>query len=112
MNVAELSSLVERMDPTAKPQDVARMCMFLFNSVDHPSDLKNPSILDSLYSDLKIRLEGACDQHAAMTEEVKNLAASDPTKYSPDQVWILVRAIKVQSQLLQLYTAGAAPEMV
>jgi hypothetical protein len=31
------------------------------------------------------------------------LARSDPQKFTPDQIWILIRAIKVQSQILQLY---------
>jgi hypothetical protein len=38
-----------------------------------------------------------------MTQELEELAASDPEKYTRDQVWVLIRAIKVQSQVLQLY---------
>jgi len=48
------------------------------------------------------------DQHAAMTEELEDLARSDPKKFTPDQIWILIRAIKVQSQVLQLYLGEPA----
>ena len=38
-----------------------------------------------------------------MTEELEILATADPNDFSVDQVWVLIRAIKVQSQILQLY---------
>jgi hypothetical protein len=42
-----------------------------------------------------------------MTQELEELASSDPQKYTADQVWVLIRAIKVQSQVLQLYVGHA-----
>jgi hypothetical protein len=38
-----------------------------------------------------------------MTEELESLARSDPRRFAPEQIWVLIRAIKVQSQILQLY---------
>ena len=38
-----------------------------------------------------------------VTEELEALAASDPQSFTQEQIWILVRAIKVQSQVLQMY---------
>ena len=38
-----------------------------------------------------------------MTQELEELAAPTRRKYIRDQVWVLIRAIKVQSQILQLY---------
>ena len=58
-------------------------------------------------SHLSLKLQAATDQHQAMTEELESLAASDPKKFSPDQIWVLIRAIKVQSQILQLYVGEA-----
>ena len=57
-----------------------------------------------------LRLQAATDQHAAMTEELESLARSDPQRFTPDQIWILIRAIKVQSQILQLYVGEALLE--
>ena len=42
-----------------------------------------------------------------MTEELEQLAHSDPKDFSQDQIWVLIRAIKVQSQILQLYVGHA-----
>ena len=56
--------------------------------------------------EVSLKLQLATDQHAAMTEELEALAASDPEKFTSDQIWVLVRAIKVQSQVLQLYLGG------
>ncbi len=50
-----------------------------------------------------LQLQVATDQHAAMTQELEELAASDPQQFDQDQIWILIRAIKVQSQVLQMY---------
>ncbi len=50
-----------------------------------------------------LKVQAATDQHAAVTEELEALAASDPEKFSEDQIWVLIRAIKVQSQILQMY---------
>ena len=55
-----------------------------------------------------IRLQAATDQHAAMTADLESLAQSDPTTFTMDQIWVLIRAIKVQSQILQLYV-GQTP---
>jgi hypothetical protein len=38
-----------------------------------------------------------------MTEELEELAASDPQSFNQEQIWVLIRAIKVQSQVLQMY---------
>ena len=38
-----------------------------------------------------------------MTEELESLARSDPREFTPEQIWVLIRAIKVQGQILQLY---------
>ena len=55
------------------------------------------------WSEMGLKVQAATDQHAAVTEELEALAASDPEKFSEDQIWVLIRAIKVQSQILQMY---------
>ena len=46
-----------------------------------------------------------------MTEELELLTQSDPKKFTPDQIWILIRAIKVQSQILQLYIGDTGVDL-
>ena len=103
MNCQQLARKLEELDPHASPQDVARACLLLANSRPNLGELADAGMLRAAWKDACLKLQFATDQHAAMTQELEELAASDPEKYSRDQVWILIRAIKVQSQVLQLY---------
>ncbi len=103
MKCQELVAKIEELEPNAQPRDVARFCLLLTNAVEKIDELAAEPALESTWRDMGLKLQMATDQHAAMTEELENLAKSDPQKFSPEQIWILVRAIKVQSQVLQLY---------
>ncbi|HZN32628.1 MAG TPA: hypothetical protein VFB80_02380 [Pirellulaceae bacterium] len=103
MTCQELADRVQRLQPEASARDVARVCLLLSNSVDDVSKLDDDDLLTAAWREAGLRLEAATDQHAAMTEELESLARSDPRQFTPDQIWILIRAIKVQGQILQLY---------
>lgn len=103
MSCAELAQQIERLQPSAEPQDVARLCLLLSNSVDGLEMLREQRALHDAWKRTGLKLQVATDQHAAMTEELEELAASDPKSFTQDQIWILIRAIKVQSQILQMY---------
>jgi len=103
MNCAELAQQIERIQPNASPQDVARLCLLLTNSVDDLDMLRDQNSLQDAWKHTGLQLQLATDQHAAMTQELEDLAASDPEKFTQDQIWVLIRAIKVQSQVLQMY---------
>ena len=103
MSCAELAEQIERLQPSAAPQDVARLCLLLTNSVDELEALREQRSLHDAWKRTGLKLQVATDQHAAMTEELEELAASDPKSFTQDQIWILIRAIKVQSQVLQMY---------
>ncbi len=103
MNCAELAERIEKLQPGADARDVARLCLLLSNATDNLEELGDDIRLTQAWKAMGLRLQAATDQHAAMTDELERLARSDPKKFSPDQIWILIRAIKVQSQILQLY---------
>jgi hypothetical protein len=103
MKVHELAQRLERLHSEADARDVARACLLLANSVDSLDELSSAARLEDAWKEVGLRLQLATDQHAAVTQELEDLAASDPAKFSSDQIWILVRAIKVQGQVLQLY---------
>ena len=90
------------------PRDVARLCLLLTNYVDDIDDLDDEERLSEVWQEMGIRLQAATDQHAAMTSELEQLARTDPDSFSMDQIWVLIRAIKVQSQVLQLYVGQSA----
>ena len=103
MTCQELAARIEELQPEAMPRDVARLCLLLTNSVQNIENLAGEEALAEAWQEMGMRLQAATDQHAAMTEELEALAQADPSEFSMDQIWILIRAIKVQSQILQLY---------
>ena len=103
MTCQELAERIQGIQPTASTQDIARLCLLLTNNVDGLDELQDEETLKGAWQQIGLKLQAATDQHAAMTQELEELANSDPEKFSRDQIWVLIRAIKVQSQVLQLY---------
>lgn len=103
MTCTELAHHIEKLQPNAEPQDVARLCLLLATSGEDLDRLRDQRSLHEAWKRTGLKLQVATDQHAAMTEELEALAASDPKTFTQDQIWILIRAIKVQSQVLQMY---------
>lgn len=103
MKCRELAEQIEQLQPSASTQDVARLCLLLSNGGEDLDAFRDRGALRAAWKDVGLRLQLATDQHAAMTSELEELANSDPKSFTQDQVWVLIRAIKVQSQILQLY---------
>lgn len=112
MNCITLAEEVKKLQPEATTRDVARLCLLLSNAVDDVEALGEPDCLEDTWNEIGLRLQAATDQHAAMTEELEELARSDPRRFTPEQIWILIRAIKVQSQVLRLYVGDPACDIV
>jgi len=107
MNCHDLAVRIESLQPDAIPRDIARLCLLLTNYVECIEELEDDDRLSEVWQEMGIRLQAATDQHAAMTAELEDLSQSDPDSFSMDQIWVLIRAIKVQSQVLQLYVGDA-----
>lgn len=103
MNCQQLALRIQQMQPEASPQDVARLCLLLTNSHEDLNTFNDDRTLQQAWQQTGLKLQFATDQHAAMTSELEDLANSDPKEFSQEQIWVLIRAIKVQSQILQLY---------
>ena len=106
MRLRDLAERVQAREPQAAPSDVARLCLLMSNIVEDIKTLEDNHQLNSAFRDANLRLQAATDQHSAMTQELEDLANSDPNKFDRDQIWVLLRAIKVQSQILQMYIGG------
>jgi hypothetical protein len=103
MTCQELAGRIQSLQTDASPRDVARLCLLLTNFVGDIGALTSEQSLCQAWREMGIRLQAATDQHAAMTEELEVIANCDPRDFSAEQIWVLIRAIKVQSQVLQLY---------
>ncbi len=106
MRCRDLAEKIQSCEPTAGTTEVARLCLLMANIVEDLAVLENDERLSDAYRDATLRLQAASDQHLAMTEELEELANSDPKKFDREQIWVLLRAIKVQSQILQMYIGG------
>ena len=108
MNCHDLAHRIQRLQPQASLRDVARLCLLLANNTEDIDQLADDRALAQIWKEIHLRMQANADQHAAMTEELDNLAQSDPKKFNSDQIWVLIRAIKVQSQILQMYIGDEA----
>ena len=103
MNCHELAQRIKTLEPGASAQDIARICLLLANDHADLDVLQDDEKLKSACQLTSLKMQLATDQHAAMTQELEELAGSDPEKFSQERIWVLIRAIKVQSQVLQMY---------
>ncbi|MCG8586875.1 MAG: hypothetical protein MI757_19395 [Pirellulales bacterium] len=108
MTCEDLVRRIQTIQPDADAREVARIFLLATNCVDDLSELEDDANLRDVWQRVGLQLHGATDQHAAMTAELEELAESDPRKFSAEQIWVLIRAIKVQSQVLQLYLGEQA----
>jgi len=106
MRCRDLAQRIEAREPRADTSEVARLCLLMTNLVSDVKLLENEGTLSDVWRDANLRLHAATDQHSAMAAELEELAKSDPKQFDREQIWVLLRAIKVQSQILQMYVGG------
>jgi hypothetical protein len=111
MNCSEIAKRIERQNPGADALEIARMCTLICTAVPDRKLLTDDEYFLDVWDEVNLRLQAATDQHAAVTEELEQLSESDPREFSPEHVWILVRSIKVQNQLLRLYVGDKYVEL-
>jgi hypothetical protein len=103
MTCQQLAARIESLDPTLSPCDVARLCLLVLNQKLPPESFETDEGLEKVWRNSVFRLELAADQHAAVSEELESFGVDGPVSFSPDQLWMLLRAVKVQSQILDMY---------
>lgn len=104
MKCHELAEQLAADRPDLSPVEIARLCLILLNGESMPERMEDPPTRLKAWRNASFRFEAATDQHAAIVEELDNLLGDAPIQFSPDQLWTLLRAVKVQSQMLELYT--------
>ncbi len=104
MNCQQLAERISSLQPDLSGIEVARLCLLILSQCDDHRRLADDEYLLSVWQHASFRLEAAADQHAAVSEELELLCQDGPVRPTQDQLWIFLRAIKVQSQVLELYT--------
>ena len=107
MTCEEIARHLAALHPELSPPQVAQLCLLLLRTGDESSLTDSASVAKAARA-ASFRLDAATDQHAAMSEELETLFGEGPVRFSADQIWTLLRAVKVQSQLLELYAGTPA----
>ncbi len=89
--------------PGAPAAEVFRTAMLLCHAAPSLEALDDDSLRLKLMSDIQLQIAMHEDQHAAIASELDSLASTEPCEFSVNHLWTLIRAIKVQSQLLNFY---------
>ena len=104
MTCHELAERIINLRPELSPLEVARLSLLILTQSEDSDDLADSEALTRAWKNATFRLEAAADQHAAVADELELMCNNGPVQFTPDQLWTLLRAVKVQSQLLTLYT--------
>ncbi len=105
MQIYELIDRLTKLCGHDNDSELLRIAFLISLRVDDLSELDDAS-LELHYRSIAMELQSATDQHAAISDELDQLASTQPCEFSPDHVWTLVRAIKVQSRFLQMYVGS------
>lgn len=102
MDASKLTSRLAQLRPELEPAEHLRIALLLALQLDL-EELSDDADLERHCQEIGMQLSATSDQHAAVSEELDTLALTAPCEFSPDHLWTLVRAIKVQNQILNLY---------
>lgn len=109
MTCHDLAKRLSDLRPELCQTDIARLVLMILMQCLDPRELADDAGLISAWKNATFRLEAASDQHAAVAAELDSVCSDGPVQFSPEQLWVLLRAVKVQSQILELYTNQPAP---
>ena len=108
MNCQDLATRISQMDPTMQPVDVARLCLLMLIQDPPASTFDDIDAFEKFWKQTVFRLEAAADQHGAVSRELVAFGEDAPVDFNPDQLWLLLRAVKVQGQVLEMYAGEPA----
>lgn len=104
MTCHDLAKRLSELQPELSQIDIARLALMIFTQCHDADELSDDAVLIAAWKNATFRLEAASDQYAAVASELETICSNGPVQFTPDQLWMLLRAVKVQSQILELYT--------
>jgi hypothetical protein len=102
-----LSLLIDQLSeqlPNASERRLACLAMLVCDRSPTLACLNDKPSFLSLLDDIHLKIQSLDDQHAAVALELDSLAQTEPCEFEPKHIWTLIRAIKVQSQFVDLLT--------
>ena len=104
MRLSQLIEQLQKQLPTKCDRQIACLAMLLCDRDPKLECLASKSDFSSLLDDIQLRMQSIDDQQAAVANELDQLALTQPCEFEPKHVWTLIRAIKVQSQFVDMLT--------
>lgn len=104
MTCIELAQRLSPLHPELSQVELARLVLMILLQGSDDSLLQDDEALLAASHGASFRLEAATDQHAAVAAELDAICGDGPIRFTPDQLWVLLRAVKVQDQILELFT--------
>ena len=104
MTCQDLAKRISGLRPDLSPVDVARLTLMILARNNDDVILSDDDALYAEWRHASFRLEAASDHLAAVAVELERLYEDNRVEFSEEQLWTLLRAVKVQSQLLEIYT--------
>jgi len=108
-----LPNLIERLHqqlPKLSERKIACIAMLFCDRDPRLICLDDRQGFLQMVDEIQLRMQSIDDQHAAVASELDQLALSQPCEFEPKHVWTLIRAIKVQSQFVDLLTGASVPQ--
>ncbi len=113
-NSMRLAQLIEQLHqhlPTLSERQIACLAMLYCDRDPNLVSLQGASEFSRTVDEIQLRMQSIDDQHAAVASELDELASSQPCEFEPKHVWTLIRAIKVQSQFVEMLTGSGVPQL-
>ena len=108
MNAQQLIDSLARLRSDDEPAELLRSALLLALHTPDLSKLHDDDSVARQLQEIELHMRASLDQHAAVADELDNLATTEPCDFTSDHLWTLVRAIKVQNQLLNIYLGPGA----
>ena len=109
-----LPKLIERLHkqlPKLSERQIACLAMLCCDRDPRLDCLEDTHGFSRMVDEIQLRMQSIDDQHAAVASELDQLASSQPCEFEPKHVWTLIRAIKVQSQFVDLLTGACVAQL-
>lgn len=107
MTCQEIARHLAELHPEMSQPQIAQLCLLVLRTSGGEALADQVAVATAARA-ASFRLDAATDQHAAMAAELDAIFGEGPVRFSADQIWTLLRAVKVQSQLLELYAGTPA----
>lgn len=107
---SEVLDAIASLRPDETPTEQLRLA-FLYALHQTPVHTDMAEI-ESHLDQLLLKLSAVSDQHAAVSADLERLASEELCEFSPDHIWTLVRALRVQNQILNYYLGDVAQPTV